>query len=76
MPVVASAETAGATQATRHLLDLGHRNVWHLAGPKDRVGAGDRIRGWRKTLGQAGIRPPPLLFGDWSARRAMRRQSD
>jgi DNA-binding LacI/PurR family transcriptional regulator len=67
VPVVASAETAGATAATRHLLELGHRNVWHLAGPRDRVGVGDRIRGWRSTLELAGIRPPALVFGDWSA---------
>ena len=68
VPVVASAETLGARHATRHLLDLGHRNVWHLAGPKGRIGAEDRIRGWRATLEEAGIKPPPLLFGDWSAR--------
>jgi DNA-binding LacI/PurR family transcriptional regulator len=68
VPVVASTETLGARQATRHLLELGHRNVWHLAGPKGRIGAEDRIRGWRATLVEAGIKPPPLLFGDWSAR--------
>jgi DNA-binding LacI/PurR family transcriptional regulator len=67
VPVVASAETVGATQATRHLLELGHRNVWHLAGPKDRVGTEDRIRGWRTTLQKSGIKPPPPRFGDWSA---------
>ncbi len=67
VPVVASAETTGAALATKHLLDLSHRNVWHLAGPKGRIGAQDRIRGWRDTLKAAGITPPPLLFGDWSA---------
>ena len=67
VPVVASAETIGATLATRHLLELGHRNVWHLAGPQGRIGAGDRIRGWRDTLRAAGVKPPPLRHGDWSA---------
>ncbi len=67
VPVVASAEATGATLATRHLLDLGHRNVWHLAGPPGRTGAEDRIRGWRTALERAGVEPPPLLFGDWSA---------
>ncbi|WP_369825208.1 LacI family DNA-binding transcriptional regulator [Kitasatospora sp. Root107] len=28
-------QAAGATAATRHLLDLGHRTVWHLGGPQD-----------------------------------------
>jgi len=68
VPVVASAETTGATLATQHLLELGHRNVWHLAGPQGRIGAEDRIRGWRGALKIAGVEPPPLLFGDWSAR--------
>jgi DNA-binding LacI/PurR family transcriptional regulator len=68
VPVVASGEAKGAVEAIRHLLGLGHRNVWHLAGPQGRIGAEDRIRGWRATLEAAGIVPPPLLFGDWSAR--------
>jgi DNA-binding LacI/PurR family transcriptional regulator len=72
VPVVASAETTGAAQATQHLLDLGHPNVWHLAGPKGRIGAEHRIRGWRETLEAAGIEPPPLLFGDWSAQSGHR----
>jgi DNA-binding LacI/PurR family transcriptional regulator len=68
VPVVASGEAKGAVEATSHLLGLGHRNVWHLAGPQGRIGAEDRIRGWRETLEAAGIVPPQLLFGDWSAR--------
>jgi len=68
VPVVAVDQYAGAVAATRHLLDLGHRTVWHVAGPADWPEAIERVRGWRATLAAVGIRPPPLLRGDWSAR--------
>ena len=68
VPVVAVDQYAGAVAATQHLLDLGHRTVWHVAGPADWPEAIERVRGWRATLAAAGIRPPALLRGDWSAR--------
>jgi len=68
VPVVAVDQFAGAQLATRHLLDLGHRTVWHVAGPADWPEAAERARGWRAALKAAGARAPPLLRGDWSAR--------
>ena len=35
IPVVAVNQYMGASRATQHLLDLGHRTVWHIAGPSD-----------------------------------------
>src|SRR3954465_10988930 len=35
VPVVAVDQFGGAASATRLLLDLGHRTVWHVAGPRD-----------------------------------------
>lgn len=58
----------GATAATAHLLGLGHRTVWHLAGPADWGAATDRLAGWRAALAAAGAVAPPPLTGDWSAR--------
>jgi DNA-binding LacI/PurR family transcriptional regulator len=66
--VVAVDQLGGAAAATRHLLDLGHRTVWHIAGPLDFLEADQRIDGWRATLQAAGAEVPPLLRGDWSAR--------
>ena len=67
VPVVAVDQFAGAASATQHLLDLGHKTVWHVAGPADFLEAQERVEGWRTTLEVAGEPPPPLV-GDWSAR--------
>ena len=67
IPVVAAGDEAGAGLATRHLLGLRHRTVWHVAGPAGRVGAEDRLKGWRAALREAGVPAPPVLRGDWSA---------
>ncbi|MCW2982443.1 MAG: lacI2 [Conexibacter sp.] len=58
----------GAAMATRHLLELGHRTVFHLAGPSDFLEAGRRVAGWRATLQEAGAEIHEPLVGDWSAR--------
>ena len=68
VPLVAVDQVEGARLATRHLLDLGHRTVWHISGPSDWLEAQDRVDGWRSTLEAAGAAPPPVLVGDWSAR--------
>lgn len=68
VPVVAVDQFAGAALATRHLLELGHRTVWHVAGPADWLEAQQRVDGWRAALREAGATVPPPLVGDWSAR--------
>jgi DNA-binding LacI/PurR family transcriptional regulator len=68
VPVVAVDQFAGAVAATEHLLALGHRTVWHVAGPSDWLEARQRIDGWAAALEAAGADAPPLLTGDWSAR--------
>ncbi len=68
VPVVAVHQREGAAQATRHLLELGHQTVSHIAGPGDWLEAVDRADGWRHTLESAGVQVPKLLVGDWSAR--------
>ena len=68
LPVVAVDQFAGAALATRHLLELGHPTVAHIAGPPDFLEAGQRIDGWRSTLEAAGADAPPVLVGDWSPR--------
>jgi DNA-binding LacI/PurR family transcriptional regulator len=56
-----------AYAATRHLLDLGHPTVHHVAGPQRWFSARERLLGWRRALADAGVVEVPYLEGDWSA---------
>jgi len=64
---VAIDNAAAAAAATRHLLDLGHRIVYHVAGPLSCLDAKERVDGWRQALREAGADEPAVLAGDWSA---------
>ncbi|RKN47208.1 LacI family DNA-binding transcriptional regulator [Streptomyces hoynatensis] len=65
--VVDTDQAGGSREAVRHLLGLGHRTVWHLAGPADSFAAQRRADAWRATLEEAGREVPPPVRGDWSA---------
>jgi LacI family transcriptional regulator len=67
-PAVGTDQLTGARDATRHLLELGHRTVHHLAGPQDWLDGRWRVEGWREALRTAGAEEPELVEGDWSAR--------
>jgi len=54
-------------ELTRYLLGLGHRTVWHVAGPRDWDAAQKRVDGWRSALREAHVPAPRVLYGDWSA---------
>ena len=70
--VVDTDQALGARQATAHLLSLGHRRVWHIAAPETSFSAAHRSESWEGTLRAAGIEPPPLLRGDWTAESGYR----
>ncbi|MGO4594956.1 LacI family DNA-binding transcriptional regulator [Leifsonia sp. 2TAF2] len=57
----------GAREAVRHLVELGHRNIAHLAGPAVSPDALERERGWRDELAEARLVATELSHGDWSA---------
>lgn len=59
---------AGGRQATRHLVDLGHRRIAHIAGPAHRFTGQQRRRGYQEALHEAGIPLDPQLIaeGDYS----------
>jgi DNA-binding LacI/PurR family transcriptional regulator len=60
-------QEAGARAATEHLLQAGHRTVWHVSGPADWFDSQGRIAGWQQALTEAGADVPPLMAADWSA---------
>src|SRR4051812_25392828 len=68
VPVASVDQLAGARAATEHLLALGHRTVWHIAGPDDWLEAKARVAGWRAALEARRAPVPAPLVGDWSAR--------
>ncbi|MCW7541559.1 substrate-binding domain-containing protein [Aquabacterium sp. A7-Y] len=45
----------GGYLATRHLLDLGHRQIAHIQGQADSVDARDRVAGYRRALEEFGL---------------------
>jgi DNA-binding LacI/PurR family transcriptional regulator len=66
VPVVTIDQFAGAAAATRHLLELGHETVFHIAGPPEWQESELRLQGWRETLLEAGAPVPAPLAGDWT----------
>jgi DNA-binding LacI/PurR family transcriptional regulator len=68
IPVASVDQVAGGAAATRHLLSLGHKTVWHIAGPAHWKEAEKRLDGWRTTLEAAGVPVPAVFRGDWTPR--------
>ncbi len=60
-------QLAGARLATRHLLELGHRDIYHLAGPQDWIEAEARMQGFLIELDDAEVPMAPPVLGDWTA---------
>lgn len=60
-------QAAGAQAATRHLIELGHTRIGHLAGPGDWFDSRERRRGWLEELTAAGLTPAGEWSGDWTA---------
>lgn len=60
-------QVVGAELGTQHLIDLGHTDIVHLAGPLDWTEARARLLGWQNAMYGAGLRPSQPVTGDWSA---------
>ncbi len=55
LPYVVTNDVRGAALATKHLIDLGHRNIAHVGGPLHISSAQDRLSGYRQALQAHGI---------------------
>lgn len=67
--VVSIDHRAAGAKATRHLLERGHRTVFHIAGPAARRDAALVTAGWRDALRAAGVLAPAPLAGDGTPAR-------
>ena len=85
VPLVASASTPrrnphivsidqyrGARSAVRHLTELGHTRILHIAGPRTASDAVERVRGWRDELAASRLEVVEPQHGDWSAQSGYR----
>ncbi|HKU10532.1 MAG TPA: LacI family DNA-binding transcriptional regulator [Sinomonas sp.] len=66
--VVDTDQVGGAAAAVRHLFELGHRRIAHIAGPLEWYAAAQRRDGWLLGMSEVGLKPGPVVEGDWSAR--------
>lgn len=57
----------GARMATRHLIDLGHRRILHIAGPRDWIEAEARMQGYLREASDAELTIQSPILGDWTA---------
>jgi LacI family xylobiose transport system transcriptional regulator len=55
VPSIGTANWSGGYAATKHLLELGHRDVAIVAGPEDMLCSTARLSGYRAALDSAGI---------------------
>lgn len=56
----------GGYMATKHLIELGHRQILHISGPVTSSEANSRLRGYQTAMAEAGLNHS-VIQGDWSA---------
>jgi LacI family transcriptional regulator len=61
----------GGYAATRHLVEQGHRRIAIIKGHDDNLDTQERLAGYRRALGEAGISPDPT----WELPGAFNRES-
>ncbi|WP_127129851.1 LacI family DNA-binding transcriptional regulator [Georgenia sp. SYP-B2076] len=62
LPAVVGDDTDGVEQAVRHLVDLGHRRIGHLAGPAELSTGIQRARAFRQCMHELGGDLDPALI--------------
>jgi DNA-binding LacI/PurR family transcriptional regulator len=60
-------QETGARAAVRHLVDLGHEDIIHIAGPQNWIEAESRMQGYIRELDRADLSVRAPILGDWTA---------
>ncbi len=60
-PSITPDDETGVTLAVRHLVELGHRRIAHLAGPQSTSTGVVRARAFQRALQESGLTPDPSL---------------
>ncbi|MBQ4900288.1 LacI family DNA-binding transcriptional regulator [Paenibacillus sp. Marseille-P2973] len=55
----------GGYEATKHLIDLGHTEIAHIAGPEHYLSSRERERGYLAALADAGLKPCRIERGNF-----------
>ncbi len=62
LPYVTATDRPGALDMTRYLVELGHKRIAYVIGPKEQRAAHDRLDGYKEALQLAGIHFDPILM--------------
>lgn len=68
LPTAKVDNVAASTEAVRYLIEAGHREIVHIAGPRPESLAEERLSGYRQALTDAGIADDEnrIVCGDYS----------
>ncbi len=66
--IVNSNNLEGSYMATKHLLELGHRNIAHICGDMKKLSGFERLKGYKRKMKEAGlrIRKGYISYGDFT----------
>lgn len=65
-PAVCPDERTGIAAAVRHLAELGHERIAHVAGRQDLLHGAARLNRWRDTMRELGLEPALLEPADFT----------
>ena len=65
-PAVRQEPESGIAAVIEHLVELGHRNIAYVGGRLDMWHSVQRERAWRAALDDRGLRPGPVVPGDFT----------
>jgi LacI family transcriptional regulator len=62
--LVRSDSEQGAYNLTRHLIELGHKKIVTISGPREVSTASDRVSGYRRAMAEAGLEDLESIYYD------------